>query len=95
VLGGTVALIAAAPRKADLPRVIGEVRGALREDDGGIDGMVHDEEEHRRGLQRALADLMLALEIVGREELFHGRARREARYDVRLVRKDEGALDRD
>jgi hypothetical protein len=77
--------IAAPAGKADLPGVIGKVRGALREDDRGL-GMVHDEEQDRGGLGRRGGEELLALHVVRGEELLEPRRGGEALGDRRAIR---------
>ena len=78
-LGGAVVVVAASAREADLAGVVGEVRGALREARPWARGVVHDQQQHRGGLERLARSLVLLLEVVGGEELARaaaGRARR-------------------
>ena len=69
VLGRFVPCVTAPARKADLARMIGQVCRPLREDDRWIAGMVHDQQQNRRGPGTRERIGLLPLEVVAREEV--------------------------
>src|SRR5258706_104016 len=73
-----IGLVAAPARKADLPRVVGEIGGPLREHHGRLPPMGHHQQQHRRGLERRPGIHLLPLPGVRGEQLLERRAPRPA-----------------